>query len=114
MNTNIKNIENIKNIQKMYFSNLQSNFDKLLNKMDKSNIIQNRNLLIKLIKLKELFNNLDVFIDEINNDINHTKKNNLDKELEVELYNYNHNEEIIQTFIPYMIAYSFYLDSKNI
>ena len=104
------NNSEIYDIEKTHFSNIHKNFNIFLNNIKKKNI-SNENLKKIIILNKKILE-----INNILTDINYTidkKKINNKENIEAELDNYEKNDKTISQFLPYIMYYRFFLDSKN-
>ena len=92
-------------IEKSHFSNLHSNFSKLINKIKNSNNSLDKNTLKKIIILNKKFSELNNLLE----DLNYNNKNfkNIDEELE----NYEKNDKAVKKFLPYILFYRFLLEN---
>jgi hypothetical protein len=102
----------IYDIEKIYFSNFHSIFNKLLNilNLNKKNIKKNKNILIKIIELNSKMNEIELLINDIIVDI--TKNNNdFDTDSIILLDDYNKDKSTINAFLPYMFLYRMKLDN---
>ena len=111
---------NIYEFEKIYFSNLQSNLDKLLNHL-KNNEIKNKNILQKILEFNSKINDIELFINDLKYLIIKEKTNENNLFLENKLINndsnnfidsYDKNNLVMKKFLPYILFYRLYLDIK--
>jgi hypothetical protein len=99
-------MDNIIQFERALFSNLQSEFQKLLNAMNKST---NTSTLKKILVLNEQMRLLENMMYELKIDIysNNTSLNSYNKEL---LDDHSKNQDVIDKFKPLMLYYRFLLN----
>jgi len=99
-------MDNIIQFEHVVFSNLQSEFQKLLNAMKKS---KNTSVLNKILVLNEQMKMLENMMYELKIDIysNNTSLNSDNKEL---LDDYSKNQDVIDKFKPLMLYYRLLLN----
>lgn len=101
----------IHEIQKNYFSNTHSSFDKFLKNIKNKNNLSNNNLK-KIIILNKKMLEINNILDDINYEINKTKPK-LSINVEKELIEYENNDRAVKQFLPYMMYYRFIMDMES-
>ena len=95
------------NLEKVYFSNLQSSFDKFLSDFKNTKKLNiNKSKLVELLELNKKINELELYIDKLRYKIkknNQLDKNNIDNSEYIE--NYEKDRESINKILPLLIYY---------
>ena len=93
------------NIQKTYFSELQSNSDKLLNSLKSSKFNLNEDNLNSILLINKLIEELNYNISDLDNQIiNKIPINRRSDSIKERLDEYNNHNKIIKKYLPFMIA----------
>lgn len=102
-------MSNIVDLESGLFSNLQSEFYKFKNVLDKTNT--NNINLKKIILMNEQMRILENMLYELKIDLYSQNFNKLnDTDINDELNDYEKNQKVIEYFKPYMVYYRFLLN----
>ena len=102
-------MSNIVDLESGLFSNLQSEFYKFKNVLNKTNT--NNNNLKKIILMNEQMRILENMLYELKIDLYSQNFNKLnDTDINDELNDYEKNQKVIEYFKPYMVYYRFLLN----
>ena len=95
------------NLEKVYFSNLQSSFDKFLSDLKNTKKLNiNKSNLVELLELNKKINELELYIDKLRyNIIKNNKKCQKNSDNNDYIENYEKDRESINKILPILIYY---------